>query len=214
MAMLLVNLLITSSTCVFDQIKRMDKNADLQAHSLLCQINPPRRSTKPPSWLEENLKTGKIFLLLSHPEAKESVSSYQLLCHEIDAIQKSWEKLSLQGEFLILISNGNEQSVSTGIEFMSTSTQRQTICISLRTSIASSSAYFWAFFMIKLLTLSTNPNISLGSSCTHMFTAYHTLRQYQALVKFDQKNQVLLVGNIPLTAEAHGWNKSHDGLMS
>ena len=50
------------------------------------------------SWSTENLKTGEIFLLSSHTEAKESVPSYQLLHHDIDAKKKSWEKLLFQGE--------------------------------------------------------------------------------------------------------------------
>ncbi|KAJ8426500.1 hypothetical protein Cgig2_020470 [Carnegiea gigantea] len=52
-----------------------------------------------PSWLKENLKMGEIFLLSSHPDAQESVPSYHLLHHDIDAKQKPSEKLPFQGQF-------------------------------------------------------------------------------------------------------------------
>jgi len=59
-----------------------------------CHADPPSL----PSWSTENLKTAEVFLLLSHTEAKESVPSYQLLHHDIDAKKKSWEKLPFQVE--------------------------------------------------------------------------------------------------------------------
>jgi len=52
-----------------------------------------------PFWSTENLNTGEVFLLSTHTEAKESVPSYQLLYHDIDAKKKSWQKLPFQGEF-------------------------------------------------------------------------------------------------------------------
>jgi len=59
------------------------------------------------SWSIENFKAGKVFLLSSHTQAKESVPSYQVLHNGKDAKKKSWEKLLFQGDFVILLSIGN-----------------------------------------------------------------------------------------------------------
>jgi len=60
-----------------------------------CHADPPSL----PFWSTENLRTEEVFLLSSHTEAKESIPSYQLLHHDIEALKKSLEKLPFQGEF-------------------------------------------------------------------------------------------------------------------
>ena len=60
-----------------------------------CHVSPPSL----PSRSTKNLKAGKVLLLSSHTETKESVPSYQLLHLDKDAKKKSWVKLPFQGEF-------------------------------------------------------------------------------------------------------------------
>jgi len=74
----------------------------VQIHKLIAHFSKSKCHEGPPSlpsWSKENLKTREIFLLSSHPDAQENVLSYHLLHHDIDAKQKSREKLPLQGEF-------------------------------------------------------------------------------------------------------------------
>ncbi|KAJ8425953.1 hypothetical protein Cgig2_016233 [Carnegiea gigantea] len=78
------------------------KETKVQIHRPIAHFSKSKCPEGPPSlssWSEENLKTGELFLLSSHPNPQKSVSSYQLLHPDIHAGQKSWEKLPCQGEF-------------------------------------------------------------------------------------------------------------------
>ena len=65
----------------------------------LCQSNcvggPPSLSW----WSQQNLKIEETFLLFSHSTAKENLSYYQLLHHDVETGHKSWPRLPLHGVF-------------------------------------------------------------------------------------------------------------------
>ncbi|KAJ8440424.1 hypothetical protein Cgig2_017657 [Carnegiea gigantea] len=78
------------------------KETKVQIRKLITHFSKSKCPEGPPSlssWSEENLKTGELFLLSSHPSVQKSVPSYQLLHHDIHVGQRSWEKLPCQGEF-------------------------------------------------------------------------------------------------------------------
>ncbi|KAJ8433428.1 LOW QUALITY PROTEIN: hypothetical protein Cgig2_024764 [Carnegiea gigantea] len=86
------------------------------------------------------------------------------------------------------------------------------------------------FLYHEVVSPSKELKTSLGRSCTHLFIAYHILRQrfdhkptieewiafwfhgpvkYHSPMKSDRQSRVPLPINISLTIEVHGWNKSH-----
>ncbi|KAJ8420734.1 hypothetical protein Cgig2_023006 [Carnegiea gigantea] len=62
------------------------KETKLQIRRPMAHFSKSKCPEGPPSltsWSEENLKTGEIFLLSSHPNLQKNVPSYQLLHHDI-----------------------------------------------------------------------------------------------------------------------------------
>ncbi|KAJ8426369.1 hypothetical protein Cgig2_001895 [Carnegiea gigantea] len=148
-----------------------DKSADSQAHS-----------------------SREIFLLSSLPDAQESVLSYKLLHHDIDTKHKSWEKLPFQGEDLLVVNHLFDALYASLFVY-------EKYCSSdMRVLVPQNKLFAYlkrrnihgflglplsGFLYDEVVPPSQELKISLGRSCTHLFIAYHILRE-----RFDHKTTI------------------------
>ncbi|KAJ8442297.1 hypothetical protein Cgig2_011220 [Carnegiea gigantea] len=228
-----------------------------------CPEGPPSLS----SWSEENLKTGELFLLSSHPSLQKSVPSYQLLHHDILVGQRSWEKLPCQGEFSytplywewledvitrckdLLVANHLFDALYASLfiydkcpkivraiceywcpETNSLHTSKGGVSISLLNIYGFLGLPLSGFLYDEVVPPSKELKSGIGRSCTHLFKAYHILRQrfdhkptieewiafwfrgpvkYYAPTKSDRQSGVPLPNIVSSVTEVHGWNESH-----
>ncbi|KAJ8430152.1 hypothetical protein Cgig2_005514 [Carnegiea gigantea] len=177
------------------------KETKVQIRRPITHFSKSKSPEGPPSlssWSEENLKTGEIFLLSSHPILQKSVPSYQLLHHDIHVGQRSWEKLPCQGEFsyTLLYWEWLEDVLTPSLfiydkcpnivraiceywcpETNSLHTSKGEVSISLLDIYDFLGLPLSGFLYDEVVPPSKELKSGMGRSCTHLFKAYHILRQ-------------------------------------